>query len=208
MRRYVNYFQPSFKPIDKIRNGSTVVKRYSPPATPCDQLLRQETISDDAKAMLGEHRAALDPVALLHTIREAQSALTALTAPDSGPRPKARAWSSFWPVRPTSGVGMKRILHGGARGRKVAAPRTWRTREDPFAGVWCDVLGWLQEEPDASAVALLAGCSPPIPTATAGRTCERCSGGCNSGEASWRTSWSMQRLKQRCRNSTECRKWH
>ena len=37
----------------------------------------------------------------------------------------------------------------------MAAPRTWRTREDPFAGVWCDVLGWLQEEPDASAVTLL-----------------------------------------------------
>ena len=25
----------------------------------------------------------------------------------------------------------------------------------PFEGVWCDVLGWLQEDPDASAVALL-----------------------------------------------------
>ena len=36
----------------------------------------------------------------------------------------------------------------------MTTPRTWRTREDPFAGVWCDVLGWLQEEPDASAVAL------------------------------------------------------
>ena len=34
-------------------------------------------------------------------------------------------------------------------------PRTWRTRPDPFEGVWCDVLGWLQEDPDASAVALL-----------------------------------------------------
>ena len=34
-------------------------------------------------------------------------------------------------------------------------PRTWRTRPDPFEGVWCDVLSWLQEDPDASAVALL-----------------------------------------------------
>ena len=205
MRRYVNYFQPSFKLIDKIRNGSTVVKRYSPPATPCDQLLRQETISDDAKAMLGEHRAALDPVALLHTIREAQSALTALTAPELRPTPQGESLEQFLASPHDQ---WRRDETHSPRGRKVAAPRTWRTREDPFAGVWCDVLGWLQEEPDASAVALLAGCSPPIPTATAGRTCERCSGGCNSGEASWRTSWSMQRLKQRCRNSTECRKWH
>ena len=34
-------------------------------------------------------------------------------------------------------------------------PRTWRTRKDPFEGVWCDVLGWLQENPEASAVSLL-----------------------------------------------------
>ena len=37
----------------------------------------------------------------------------------------------------------------------MAPPLTWRTREDPFAGVCCDVPGWLQEEPDASAVVLL-----------------------------------------------------
>ena len=34
-------------------------------------------------------------------------------------------------------------------------PRTWRTRKDPFEGVWCDVLSWLQEDADDSAVALL-----------------------------------------------------
>ena len=34
-------------------------------------------------------------------------------------------------------------------------PRTWRTRPDPFEGVWCDVLSWLQEDTDASAVVLL-----------------------------------------------------
>ena len=37
----------------------------------------------------------------------------------------------------------------------MAPPLTWRTGEDPFARVWCDVPVWLQEEPDASAVALL-----------------------------------------------------
>ena len=30
-----------------------------------------------------------------------------------------------------------------------------RTRKDPFEGLWCDVLGWLQEDLDTSAVALL-----------------------------------------------------
>ena len=36
MRLYpVNYFQPSFKLVEKTRNGSVTTKRYSPPATPC-----------------------------------------------------------------------------------------------------------------------------------------------------------------------------
>ena len=38
---------------------------------------------------------------------------------------------------------------------RARAPHTWRTRKDPFEGVWCDVLGWLQEDLDTSAVALL-----------------------------------------------------
>ena len=42
-----------------------------------------------------------------------------------------------------------------SRPEKVRVPRTWRTRKDPFECVWCDVLEWLQEDPDASAVALL-----------------------------------------------------
>ena len=49
MRRYVNYFQPLSKLMAKIRNGSAVLKRYSPPVTPCDRLMRHEAVSDDAK---------------------------------------------------------------------------------------------------------------------------------------------------------------
>ena len=38
---------------------------------------------------------------------------------------------------------------------KVRAPRHWRTRKDPFEGVWADVLAWLQAEPDATGKALM-----------------------------------------------------
>ena len=31
LRLYVNFFQPSFKLIDKTRDGGTIAKRYSPP---------------------------------------------------------------------------------------------------------------------------------------------------------------------------------
>ncbi|MEX1027797.1 MAG: hypothetical protein WD049_07295 [Candidatus Paceibacterota bacterium] len=35
--------------------------------------------------------------------------------------------------------------------RREDQPRYWRTRKDPFAGVWSEILLWLQDEPDASA---------------------------------------------------------
>ena len=37
----------------------------------------------------------------------------------------------------------------------VKPQRSWWTRKDSFKWVWCDVLGWLQEDTDASPVALL-----------------------------------------------------
>jgi hypothetical protein len=37
---------------------------------------------------------------------------------------------------------------------KPKPTRTWRTRSDPFASVWHEVLGWLEAEPDATAKGL------------------------------------------------------
>ena len=49
-RQYVNYFQPSFKLVEKTRH---------------------DAVSAEMKAALREYRVKLDPVALLHAIREA-----------------------------------------------------------------------------------------------------------------------------------------
>ena len=57
-RRYVNYFQPSFKLVEETRHGSRVVKRYSPPATPCDRLMQHDAVSVEMKAALSEYRVA------------------------------------------------------------------------------------------------------------------------------------------------------
>ena len=43
--------------------------------------MRHDAVSAAAIAALSERRAALDPVALLHAIREVQSALAALVVP-------------------------------------------------------------------------------------------------------------------------------
>ena len=158
MRRYVNYFQPSFKLVEKTRNGSVTTKRYSPPATPCDRVIRHEAVSAEAKAALSERRAAfcssssVDPVALLHAIREAQSALAAVTCPEIRPTPQGESLERFLARLPDRWRLAQEQAH---RKPRMKPPRTWRTRKDPFEGVWCDVLGWLQEDADDSAVALL-----------------------------------------------------
>lgn len=95
LRLYVNYFQPSFKLIEKTRNGSAVVKRYSPPFTPCDQVVSHEAVSAGAKTALAEPRATLDPVALLHSIREAQSALASIVSPELGSNPRVESLERF-----------------------------------------------------------------------------------------------------------------
>ena len=95
MRRYVNYFQPSFKLLEKAPDGATIVKRYSPPATPCDRLMQHDGVSAEVKARLSQHRASLDPVALLHTIRQAQSVLVAVTAPQFREAPQGESLERF-----------------------------------------------------------------------------------------------------------------
>ena len=153
LRLYVNFFQPSFKLIDKTRDGSMTVKRYSPPTTPCDRLIQHAATSDEMRAALIQYRNGLDPVLLLHTIREAQSALVAATAPEVRETPSGESLNQFLAKLPRLWrQGEVRPTHAA----RVRVPRHWRTRKDPFEGVWGDVLVWLQAEPDATGKGLMA----------------------------------------------------
>ena len=82
---YVNYFQPFLKLMDKTRKGSVVTKRYSFPVTPCEWVMWHKAVRAETKTRLNERRARLDPVALLHTIRETQSALATIVSPEVRP---------------------------------------------------------------------------------------------------------------------------
>ena len=147
----MNYFQPSFKLIAKTRDGARVSKRYDKPMTPCDRLLAHEAVGVEVKEALRAHRERLDPIELLHGIREAQAALAALASPTLGSGPQRESLEQFlshlsqlWrlgEVRPTHSLPPAKL-------------RTWRTRKDPFDGVWSEVLLWLQQDPDATAKAL------------------------------------------------------
>ena len=105
------------------------------------------------RAALIQYRARLDPVLLLHTIREAQSALVAATSPEVKETPSGESLSKFLAKLP-------RLWRQGEVRRthavRVRSPRHWRTRKDPFEGVWGNVLVWLQTEPDATSKALMA----------------------------------------------------
>ena len=115
--------------------------------------MQYDTIAARTKEELSEYRPRLDPVALLRSIREAQSALASI--------------SSLEPQETVSGESLERFLarlpslwqQGEARPThkaRVRPPRHWRTRKDPFEGVWCDVLIWLEKDPDTNAKDLLA----------------------------------------------------
>ena len=152
VRLYVNYFQPSLELMSKTRDGARVTKRYRAPATPCERLLAHEAVGVGVKNALREQRGRIDPVALLHTIREAQSALMAIARPETHPDLHRVPLEQFLSQLPE-------LWRGGevrpTHSPRPACRRTWRTRKDPFDGVWAQVLLWLQHEPDATAKDLL-----------------------------------------------------
>ena len=153
LRLYVNFFQPSFKLIDKTRDGSRTVKRYSQPTTPCDRLIQHDATGDEIRVALIRYRSGLDPVLLLHAIRESQSALVAATSPEVRRTPHGESLSKFLAKLPRLWrQGEVRPTHTAP----VRKPRHWRTRKDPFEGVRGNVLVWLQAEPDATGKALMA----------------------------------------------------
>lgn len=152
-RLYVNFFQPSFKLKEKVREGAKVRKTYHPPVTPCDRLLQHPQVSDDAKAVLRAQREQLDPVVLLHKLRKCQGNLAQMagrTVPEDVQRTDVeefmRALPLLWQkgeVRPT-------------HKKKATRTRYWRTRRDPFALVWKEAQRWLEQHPEGTPKQLFA----------------------------------------------------
>lgn len=152
VRLYVNYFQPSFKLVEKHRIGGKILKSYDTPKTPCDRLLGHDTIAAATKKRLRNERSRLDPVELLFRIRQTQEALSSLASPGKADRLGRESLESFLAALPYAWQeGEVRPTHR----KRASKPHNWRTRPDPFQGVWTEVLGWLQAEPDATAKALL-----------------------------------------------------
>jgi len=131
-----------------------VTKRYHPPLTPFQRVQAHPAVAQEAKDALATQFGQLDPVVLLHAIRQSQARLTALA--DAGPvnegahDPRAdvdaflsglrHAWKEG-EVRPTSR-------------KKPPAPRG-RRRPDPLAKVTDDLKAWFHEDPSQTGRELL-----------------------------------------------------
>ncbi len=141
MRLFVNFFQPSFKLMERTRDGARVAKRYHAPLTPFQRVQAHPAVAQATKDALAAQFETLDSIMLLHDIREAQARLAALAdampSTESDTSPKAdveqflkglrHAWKAG-EVRPTSC-------------RKPPVPRG-RWRPDPLAEVTHDLRTW------------------------------------------------------------------
>jgi hypothetical protein len=152
VRLFVNYFQPSMKLRSKTRVGARVKKLYHKPATPCERLLGNASVGEAVKEALRSEQGRLDPLDLLHRIRDSQSALAAPSSGELGSGQERESLEQFLAELPK----LWRQGEGRPTHRQSAPqPRAYRTRKDPFENVWAELLLWLQAEPDATAKSLL-----------------------------------------------------
>ncbi len=63
-RLYLNFFIPAFKLIEKKRDGSKIIKKFSNPLTPYQRLLTSEYIKTSVKKELTKMFNSLDPFLL------------------------------------------------------------------------------------------------------------------------------------------------
>jgi Integrase core domain len=152
MRLFVNFFQPSMKLRSKTREGARVKKVYHKPATPCERLLGHASVAEAVKESLRSEQGRLDPLDLLHRIRDSQAALAALSSGELGSSQERESLEQFL-------AGLSELWRQGearpTHRDRPPQPRDWRTRKDPFEAVWPEILLWLQENPDTTAKALL-----------------------------------------------------
>jgi hypothetical protein len=113
--------------------------------------LAHASVAEATKERLRSEADRLDPLALLHRIREGQAALAALGSGDMGSGLGRENLEQFLAKLPELWrEGEARPTHR----QEPSKPRSWRTRKDPFEGVWPELLAWLQEDPEATAKSL------------------------------------------------------
>ncbi|WP_050754218.1 DDE-type integrase/transposase/recombinase [Desulfitobacterium hafniense] len=75
LRRYVNFFQPSTKLIEKQRIGAKVLKRYEKPQTPYKRVLADNHIPDTVKDNLTHAFQQINPAQLMRDMQRVKTEL-------------------------------------------------------------------------------------------------------------------------------------
>jgi len=153
LRVYVNCFQPSMKLQTKERDGSKVRRTYDQAQTPLQRLLASGVLPLTKQHELLRITEAVDPLRLLTQLEHLQKALwrhavtsemiSASQTPGSTLRFSVESVSEEklptdgLPHTPPSLLKQQRKR----RYQKSGRPHDWRTRQDPFEGVWEEVTG-------------------------------------------------------------------
>jgi len=157
LRKYINYFQPSLKLIEKERCGAKVSKKYDSAKTPYQRVLLSEHISQATKDSLTREYEAIDPVDILTQLERLQDQLWTFSWNKNG---KAEAHvtdnaaddvGDQEPVKPKGNTPVSRYYRTSKITDLRKAPRTWRTRKDPFEKVWDEIKLRLELMPDTTA---------------------------------------------------------
>lgn len=170
LRLYVNFFQPSMKLISKERNGAKVTKKYDKAQTPYQRLLCSPQITAATKLALKKQYDTLDPVHLLKELKRLQDKFwehawkpketsIAMTVQANSPMVKDNSLTNVTePSITTHRLDVaNRYYRKTYKPKKTLAHRTWRTRKDPFEGVWGQMCIDLSLCPHLTAKSLLEG---------------------------------------------------
>jgi len=158
LRRYVNFFQPSLKLLEKHRDGAKVSKKYDLAKTPYQRLMLSEHITQGKKDSLTSEYESIDPVKLLAQLEAHQDALWAFSWHKngrSGPDLTVMAEDVVgeMPTKPNRTA--DRYYHLDKKMDLRSAPRLHRTRKDPFEKVWDEVRLRLELQPEVTAKAII-----------------------------------------------------
>jgi len=161
LRKYVNFFQPSLKLLEKERKGGKVSKKYDLAKTPFQRVLLSEHIAQSTKDLLTKEYEALDPVCLLAQIEKLQDLLWQQSWSRSR-QPAAEIIATVDDVvshstpTPDKIAAPSRYYRSGKKPISPRKPRTWRTRIDPFEKTWDEIRLRLELMPETAATQLIS----------------------------------------------------
>jgi hypothetical protein len=149
LRLYINFFQPSLKLLNKIRDGSKTIKKYDKAKTPYQRVLSNQDISEEVKIKLTEQYNTLDPIDLKNKIAALQE----------------RLWGYIWIEDVKSAEEKAEVVLGNVqqdiqpklyrKTKKQPRAHDWVTRKDPFEQVKDFVDLELQLNPNIHAKLIL-----------------------------------------------------